>query len=357
MTRPTYALIDRDAFVTNYRTARAMAPGRRAFAVVKADGYGHGAVPLGQALDAEADGFAVACCEEALELRESGIRSPILLLEGVFEPDELVTAAEHGFDIVVHQDRQLDWLTHARLSRPLRVFLKIDTGMHRLGFTPERLVDCRRRLSETANVGDLVVMTHFARADEPDRPATRQQIERLRSVLGNDPLPLCLANSAAIQAWPAAHGDWIRPGIMLYGSSPIDDQRMQAALRPVMRFEAGLIATHRLAAGEAVGYGARFVCDRPMRIGVVAAGYADGYPRHAPDGTPVSVGGHPARLAGRVSMDMLTIDLTDLPEIPLGTRVELWGERVLANTVAQHCDTIAYELFTRITRRVHRTWL
>ena len=356
MTRPTYAIIDTAAFVANYRTAKAMAPGRRALAVVKANAYGHGAVPMARALAPEADGFAVACSEEAMELRESGIDTPILLLEGVFDPEELVLADEQRLDLVVHNAQQIDWLSSTRLSRPIDVWLKIDTGMHRLGFAVDELNARYRQLRADPNVGDIVVMTHFARADEPDRPETLQQLARLHAASGQTDCPLCLANSAASMAWPETHGDWIRPGIMLYGASPIDDPDLQDRLRPVMTFEAGLIAIRDLAAGESIGYGGRFTCERPTRVGVVAAGYADGYPRHAPDGTPVAAGGHLTRLIGRVSMDMLTIDLTEAPNARLGDRVELWGNRVLANSVASHCQTIAYELFTRITQRVHRSY-
>ena len=354
MTRPTYATIDTAAFVANYRTAKSMAPGRKAIAVVKANAYGHGAVVLAKALAPEADAFAVACSEEAMELRESGISNRMVLLEGVFEPAELELAAEHRLDIVVHNTQQLDWLHSARLDHPLNAWLKIDTGMHRLGFTPEELGQRYRELQTNPNIAEIVVMTHFARADEPDQPMTGEQLARFRAALGGVDAPLCIANSAAAMAWPEAHGDWIRPGIMLYGASPIGRPDLQAMLRPVMTFEAGLIAIRDLAPGESIGYGARFICDRPTRVGVVAAGYADGYPRHAPDGTPVAIRNRSARIIGRVSMDMLTIDLNGIPDAMLGDRVELWGKQVLADEVATRCRTISYELFTRIALRVHR---
>jgi alanine racemase len=287
-----------------------------------------------------------------MELRESGIDNPITLLEGVFEPDELPLAADHRLDIVVHNSQQLDWLEAARLSRPLNVWLKIDTGMHRLGFEPEELTTRHRQLASNDNVDKIVVMTHFARADELGRPTTIEQLQRFQSAFKDINAPTCLANSAASMAWPQAHGEWIRPGIMLYGASPIGDPALQAKLKPVMRFEAGIIAMRDLEPGESIGYGGRFTCDRPTRVGVVAAGYADGYPRNAPDGTPVAIGDQISRIIGRVSMDMLTIDLTTLPNVQPGDRVELWGNQVLANGVAKYCGTIAYELFTRITRRV-----
>lgn len=351
MTRPTYATIDTAAFVDNYRLAKRLAPHSRAIAVVKANAYGHGAIPLARALAPEADAFAVASSEEAMELRESGIGNPILLLEGVFEPDELVTAARHDLMITVHSDLQLAWLESADLPRPLSVWLKIDTGMHRLGFPPERLQEIHARLTALAQVADVVVMTHFARADETDQDATRQQLSRLRASMQDLRAPCCLSNSAALLAWPETLSDWVRPGIMLYGVSPVG--KVPVMPRPVMRLESQLIAVHMLQAGDAIGYGGRFVCDRPTRVGVIAIGYADGYPRHAPDGTPIAVCGVRTKLAGRVSMDMTTVDLTDVPHAQIGDPVELWGDIVGAGEVAEHSGTIAYELFTHVNRRVH----
>lgn len=357
MSRPTYAVIDPQAFVANYRHARSLASGSRALAVIKANGYGHGAVPLAKALAGEADAFGVACVEEAMELRESGIRDPIGLLEGVFDPAELAVAAQQGLMVGLHAEHQLEWLLAARLPRPLSVWLKIDTGMHRLGFAPEEFARVYALLRNSANVRDVVVMTHFARADEPDSDATRRQLARFNALPGIDGTACSLANSAAVMAWPETHGDWIRPGIMLYGCSPLPGEDSHPDLTPVMRLESELIAIHDLAAGESIGYGGRFTCEVPTRVGVVATGYADGYPRHAPDGTPVAVAGQLTRLIGRVSMDMLTVDLTGLPDAGIGTRVQLWGDRVSANTVARYCDTIAYELLTHITRRVHFRYL
>lgn len=353
MSRPTFAIIDTRAFVANYRHAKSLAPGARALAVIKANGYGHGAVQLARALGDEADAFGVACSEEAMELRESGIGNPIVLMEGVFDPAEITNAALHGFTVAVHSQTQLDWLLTANPPRPLDVWLKIDTGMHRLGFPPKRLAEVHAQLQECPHVGHVVLMTHFARADEPDQPATLKQLETLRAGADGIETAVSLANSAAVLAWPDTHANWIRPGIMLYGVSPIDDGGQHPELQPVMRLESRVIAIHALAAGEAIGYGGRFVCDRPTRVGVVAIGYADGYPRHAPDGTPVAVNDRVTRLIGRVSMDMLTVDLSSQPDAQVGDRVQLWGDKVSAAEVARHCDTIAYELFTRVNRRVH----
>jgi alanine racemase len=354
MSRPTYALVDTHAFVANYRHAKSLAPQSKGLAVVKANAYGHGAVPLARALAPEADAFAVACSEEAMELRESGIRNPIVLMEGVFEPPELAGAALHEFIIVIHTHAQLEWLLSAHLARPLSVWLKIDTGMHRLGFAPPEVAEVHARLSDSRNVAHIVVMSHFACADDTANRATVNQLELFKRTLGTTEAAVSLANSSAILAWPQAHADWIRPGIMLYGSSPLcSDHAAARALVPVMHLESRLIAIHDLSAGESIGYGGRYTCRKPTRVGVVAIGYADGYPRHAPDGTPVAVNGKRTRLIGRVSMDMLTVDLSEQPEAQLDDRVQLWGDLVGANEVAEQSETIAYELFTGINRRVH----
>ena len=347
--RPTYALIDTAAFVANYRLAKSLAADARALAVVKANGYGHGAVQLARALGDEADAYGVACTEEAMELRESGIDNPILLMEGPFEPAEITNAALHGFDLVIHAQHQLEWLLAARIAAPLAVWLKVDTGMHRLGLEPARLPAVLATLEDSPNVDDIVLMSHFACADDPGHAMNREQQAAFADCRQ---LPAAsLANSAAVLSVPQTHRQWIRPGIMLYGSSPLTERH--PALQAVMTFESRLIAIHELAAGESIGYGGRFVCSGKTRVGVVAAGYADGYPRHAPDGTPVAVNGQRTRLIGRVSMDMLTVDLSDQPHASIGDRVQLWGDQVLADEVAAASDTIAYELFTRMNRRVH----
>lgn len=355
MSRPACAIIDTAAFVANYRHAKTLAPHARALAVVKANAYGHGAVELALVLDSEADGFGVACTEEAVELREAGVTRPIVLLEGVFEPDELMLASQLQLAVGIHSHTQLNWLEHAQLPHPLRVWLKLDTGMHRLGFAAPEIAAVRQRLLASTNVAGLVLMSHFARADEPECRYTAHQLTLFRETVAAHGDPLSLANSAAVMAWPDSHCDWVRPGIMLYGSSPLADDE-GVSLRPVMRLQSRLIAIRELAAGEAIGYGGRYVCARPTRVGTVAIGYADGYPRHAPDGTPVVVDGQRTRLIGRVSMDMLTVDLSDLPNAGIGAPVELWGENLPANEIAAHCGTIAYELFTRITRRVQRRY-
>lgn len=353
MSRPAVARIDLAAIRHNYRTAKQLAPRARAVAVVKANGYGHGAVAVARALQAEADAFAVACIEEALELRDSGVKRPIVLLEGVFEPDELSAAEQARLTLVIHSRVQLDWLRQARPARPFDVWLKMDSGMHRVGLAPERFRAAHAALSACPHVRDIVAMTHLARADELDSEATDRQLACFQAHAGRLEVPRSIANSAAVMAWPAAHGDWIRPGIMLYGATPLDRPHPNSEkLLPTMSLESALISVRELAAGEPIGYGGRFVCDRTTRVGVVAIGYADGYPRHAPDGTPVAVNGFTSRLIGRVSMDMLTVDLSDIPHARVGDPVQLWGDRVAVNDVATASGTIAYQLFTGVSRRI-----
>lgn len=357
MSRPARARIDLSALRHNYRHAKALAPGHKVIAVVKADGYGHGAVAVARSLAAEADAFGVACSEEALALRDAGITQPILLLEGCFEASELALVERHRLITVVHQLEQLEQLLTARPQHPLAVWLKLDSGMHRLGLAPEQFGPAYQALRACPHVGEIVLMTHFARADELDSDATTAQLACFQRYAGHLEAARSLANSAATLAWPQAHGDWLRPGVMLYGLSPLTQAHPAAVpLRPALRLESALISIRELPAGEPVGYGARFITERPTRMGVVAIGYADGYPRHAPDGTPVAVNGQRTRLIGRVSMDMLTVDLTGLDDARIGDPVELWGDIVSANEVAAASDTIGYHLLTGITRRVPRVY-
>ena len=354
--RPARALIDLQALRHNYQLAREFS-GARALAVIKADAYGHGAVRCAQALQAEADGFAVACIEEALELRAAGIHKPILLLEGFFEAAELALIGQHDLWCVVHARWQLEAIEQTALHKPLRVWLKLDSGMHRVGLNPQDFRSAWQRLQASGKVDRIVLMSHFARADELDCPRSQEQVLVFEQARQGLQAEVSLRNSPAILGWPSVPSDWVRPGIMLYGATPFEQPQAQAArLRPVMTLESKIISVRELPAGEPVGYGASFVADKPTRVGVVAMGYADGYPRHAPTGTPVFVDGRPARLIGRVSMDMLTVDLSDLPQSGLGSRVELWGANVLASEVAMRAETIPYELFCNL-RRAERIYL
>jgi alanine racemase len=288
-----------------------------------------------------------------MELRDSGIRGPILLLDGLFTPDEMTLVEQVDLTPVVHSHLQLDWLLAARPMRLLDCWLKIDTGMHRMGLAPDDFADAYADLAGCPHVRDVVLMSHFARADELTHPFTAEQIQVFERATMSIQAPRSLANSAAILAWPRSHGDWTRPGIMLYGATPLDAEHPSAArLRPAMTLESALVSVRDLPTGAPVGYGGRFVCERPTRVGVAAIGYADGYPRHAPDGTAVAVNGRMTRIIGRVSMDLVTLDLTGIEDAAIGDPVELWGSQVPVNAVAKASGTIAYQLFTNVSRSV-----
>lgn len=352
MPRPVQALIDLSAFCHNYRLAKRFAAPARAWAVIKANGYGHGAIALAQALP-EADGFAVASLEEALELREAGITQPILLLGGFFTVPELDDIARWQLDAVIHSPEQLALLASARLSEPLKLWLKLDTGMHRLGLNQQQLNQAIGPLQGARH--RLHLMTHLACADEPGCDATARQLQCFRAMTAGLSWPASLANSAGLIAWPDTRADWVRPGIMLYGSSPfVDEHPIQAELQPVMMLSSRIVAIRDVASGEAVGYGQTWRAERPSRIGTVAVGYGDGYPRHAPSGTPVLVGGRRTTLVGRVSMDSIGIDLTDRPEVCVGDEVILWGQGLDINEIARAAGTISYELLTGVSARVPR---
>lgn len=345
--RPARAIIDLAALRHNYRLARTTHAGR-ALAVIKANAYGHGAVACARALAPEADGFAVAFLDEAQALREAGITQPILLLEGVFDGRELAEVVRLGLWTVVHHAAQIDMIEALPPGPALNVWLKVNSGMNRAGFALADVDAAWGRLRASGKVADITLMTHFARADEPQVLTTLEQATRFDAATAHLPGARSLANSAAILGWPQARRDWARPGILLYGADPTPGANN--GLQPVMTLESAVMAVREIAPGDALGYGGRFVAERATRVGLVAMGYADGYPRTVPDGTPVSVDGRPARLIGRVSMDMLTIDLTDLPGTGIGSRVELWGREIAVNRVAEAAGTIAYELLCNVKR-------
>lgn len=355
--RPARALIDLDALRHNYRLGRRLGGGK-ALAIIKADAYGHGAVACAHALEGEADGFGVACIEEALELRAAGIARPILLMEGFFSADELPLIVEKNLWTVVGSPEQLAAVEAFRPSGTLNVWLLLDSGMHRLGLSPPAFRAAHARLAALPWVAPPVLMTHMARADELGSPRTREQLDTFRQATAGLAGDTSLCNSASLLGWPEVHNDWARPGLMLYGADPLYRQANDhaAELRPVMTLEAGIIATRDIAIGEPVGYGARFVAERATRVGVVAAGYADGYPQFAPNGTPVSIDGRPGRLIGRVSMDMLTVDLTDHPHAGVGSTVQLWGNAPRATELAEACHSSAYRLLCGL-KRIPRRYL
>ncbi|MBI2307620.1 MAG: alanine racemase [Rhodocyclales bacterium] len=355
MPRPIRARVDREALLHNYLLAKSHVPGSRAWAVVKANAYGHGLLNAADALAETADGFALLDLDEAVALREAGIRQPILLLEGFFAAEDLELVAEHRLSLVVHRLDQLQLLRQVGLPLRVPVYVKFNTGMNRLGFRPEQLGALRDELARNQAVSEVTLMSHFAEADG-DRLAGRGidwQLAQFRAMVGEWRGPVSLANSAAILRYPQTGRDWVRPGIMLYGSSPFADESAESlGLRPAMTLTSEVIAVQQIAAGERVGYGGLFAAERETRVGVVACGYADGYPRHAPTGTPILVGGWRTRTLGRVSMDMLMVDLTDLREAGVGTPVTLWGEGLSADEVAAAAGTISYELFCALAKRV-----
>jgi alanine racemase len=369
MSRAAEAVIDLTALTANLERVRRQAPGQRIAAVIKANGYGHGMLRVARALQ-QADAFAVASIDEALDLRLAGIDKPIILLEGFFTVEELALIQRHRLTIVLHHEEQLRTLESLAVGPqldaaiPLSVWLKLDTGMHRLGFPPsrtaalvERLCDCR--LVERSS---LVLMTHLANADDRRDPLTAQQadvftdaVTRLDATMGAG---CSVANSAGILGWPqtlsnGAGPSWVRPGIMLYGVSPfLDSSAAEHDLRPVMTLKSRLIAIQERQAGDAVGYGSSWRCPEDMRVGVVAIGYGDGYPRAAGNGTPVLLNGRRVPLAGRVSMDMLTVDLRGQDMASIGDEVILWGDGLPVEEIATCAGTIAYELLCRVTHRV-----
>lgn len=350
MTRPLQAIVHPSALVNNLLVARHAAPASKILAVIKANAYGHGLLRVAQALE-ESDGFAVLSLEEAVRLREAGFGQPILLLEGVFAEAEMATVTEHRLSLVVHTQEQIDWLRHAWSPLRIDVFLKLNTGMHRLGFAPQELPRVLAALRACPVLGRVTLMTHFATADEG--AGVREQLAVFRELNQALALPASLANSAAVLRYPETHADWVRPGIMLYGASPFSDvSAADLGLEPVMTLRSEVIAVQQLKAGARVGYGGSFTADGDMRIGVVACGYADGYPRHAASGTPILVDGIRTRTLGRVSMDMLMADLTPIPQAGIGMPVTLWGEGLAVEEVARAAGTISYELLCARAERV-----
>ena len=350
--RPVKAVVNLSALAHNLATARALVGGAKVFAVVKANAYGHGLSRILPAL-AAADGLALLELESAIYLRALGWTKPILLLEGFFDARELDTIAEYGLSTVVHHAAQVEALCAARVTRRLDVFVKVNTGMNRLGLPPSGLAHAISRLRSVPVVRSLTLMTHLASADEPDGLA--EPIGKFRDLAARLDLPVSVANSAGVFRYHEIGGDVVRPGIMLYGSSPFAGRGVSAAklgLRPVMGLQSRIIAVQSLAAGDRVGYGGAWSAERTMRIGVVACGYADGYPRQAPSGTRVAVDGRSTGIVGRVSMDMITVDLTELPDAVEGSHVELWGDMVPVDDVATAAGTIGYELLCRVTQRV-----
>lgn len=353
MISPIRAEVSAAALRHNLARIRQVAPASRIMAVVKANAYGHGLVDTARCL-AGADAFGVARLSEALALRISGVQQPIVLLEGVFETGQLADAAGQDLDVVVHCEEQLVQLEQASLDRPLAVWLKIDSGMNRLGFRPEQVPGVLARLAaQRERLRDLRLMTHFASSDEIDNPATLRQQECFERLVGALPWQRSLCNSAGLFNLPAAQADWVRPGLALYGVSPFPEVLgSQLGLRPAMRLVSTVIAVRRVLQGECVGYGGLWRADRDTRVAIVAAGYGDGLPRLLPFGTPVLLRGRRAGIVGRVSMDMLAVDVGNLPDVMVGDAAVLWGPELPVEEIAAHAGTIPYELLCGVSQRV-----
>jgi alanine racemase len=349
--------IDHHALKHNLYTLRKRAPHASFLAVLKSNAYGHGLLSIAQALH-EADGFGVACISEAIQLRQAGITQKILVLEGCLTAQEYQLAAQYQLDVTIHHTLQLQWLLDCRITQPLVIWLKLNTGMNRLGFSEEALKAIWPQLKKCPLVSKLVLMSHFASADHLDRETTLLQLNQFKSRINSLDItaPISLANSAAVLEWPETHYHWVRPGLALYGVSPfLKTHALQYDLRPVMTLQAKLIAIQNLKRGDAIGYHGRSVCDSDRCIGIVALGYGDGYPHDAPDGTPVLLNNQRVPLMGRVSMDMLTIDLTQYPEATIGDSVILWGRGLPIEEVAHHTGRSTYELLCGIQRQAgHR---
>jgi alanine racemase len=353
MSRLIRAVIDTRALRHNLKTIRERARGARIMAVVKANAYGHGLVPTALALS-EADAFAVARLEEGLALRAQGVTKPVVLLEGVFAAEQLLEAARHGFDLVVHDSAQIEILEHGRVPHRFVLWVKIDTGMNRLGFRP---TDFPHALERLYNLDppplEIRLLTHLARADEPGSSMTRDQLARFQEATRGLDCAISIANSACIFSEFDLECDWARPGLALYGASPFAGRNgTDLGLEPVMNLETSVIALREVPKGEAIGYGATWRAQRHSRVAIVAAGYGDGLPRSLPSGTPILVDGRRAPLCGRVSMDMCAVDVTELPGVFVGTRALLWGSGLPVEEIACCAGTIPYELLCGVSQRV-----
>ncbi|MGS0534640.1 alanine racemase [Pseudoalteromonas sp. SaAl2] len=343
----------------NLAQVKHFAPNSKVMAVLKANAYGHGLVKIAQHLN-DADAFAVARIDEALALRAGGLTKPIVLLEGVFHPDDLPILLANNFQTIIHDENQLIALEQAKLDAPISCWLKINTGMHRLGIAPEQLDDFYQRLSATSNAKSSInLMTHFSCADDISDSKTAKQIALFDTLVADKQQAHCLANSAGIIAWPNGHGDWVRPGLMMYGVSPmLGAIGSEHALKPVMRLTTRVIAIRDVDAQQCVGYGGRWQSEKPTKLAVVAMGYGDGYPRHAKHGTPVVIGDKRYGIAGNVSMDMISVDIgNNSDNIKVGDEVVMWGPELPVEEIAQCATTIPYELLCNITPRVSYEYL
>ncbi len=363
--RKTNSIINLPALVSNYHHIANLAPQSETIAVIKANAYGHGAIEVAKALSPHVPALAVAFIEEAIELRDAGITLPILIMEGALSYEDFSISLQQNFWLMLHTAEQVDWLSKLSPSYSGKLWLKVDTGMNRLGIKPNEVDNILAKLTDN-QLQNLVLCTHFSNSEELENPKTPLQIELFERVFKQvnqkHGYKTSLANSAGILNWPQSHGDYNRLGLALYGANPISsdtspEKFAAVKLTPVMTLQSSIIALRQLNVGESVGYGEIWQAKRPSLIATIAIGYADGYPRNAKNGTPVFIKGQIAPLVGRVSMDMLTIDVTDINSAKLGDLVELWGDNLAIETVAEYLETINYELLTRVSNRVNRVYV
>ncbi|GMR15021.1 MAG: alanine racemase [Gammaproteobacteria bacterium] len=361
--RTTKAIVRLGAITQNLDAATRCAPGSKILAVIKANAYGHGAVEVARLLQssnpARVPAFAVAFFDEAVQLRDAGISRPILILQGTTAAADVAEAAAKDFWLMLHDRQQVDRVLQSATALPVRVWIKADTGMHRLGLDVTELDNVFAALSAAANVQqDMILCTHLACAEDQENPLTRQQVNQIRPYAAKYKLPLSIANSAAIMCWPESHADWNRPGYMLYGNHPLGlSGNDSEGLFPAMTMTSRILAIREVSPGEGIGYGHRWVAKKQSKIGTIPIGYADGYPRHAASGTPVLVNGQRVPLAGRVSMDMISVDLSGHENVKIGDPVELWGEQLSVDEVAACAGTIGYEILAGLTGHVPITYL
>lgn len=357
MSRPAICEIDLAALRHNFDLIKILAPHSKRLAMIKANAYGHGLVEVARVLS-DADAVGVACIEEAVVLRDASIKTPIVLMEGFFTADELNTIYDRQFEIVIHYREQLEQLLNNPPQYPINLWIKINTGMNRLGFLPDDLAYVMQKLHNRSWLKQLRWLTHFADADDLSKSTMAQQLKKFNEITAQLPGEKSLANSAALLGWPATHADWVRAGIMLYGVSPFAGHNgLEHGLKPVMTLRSALIAIQSLRKGDAVGYGGTWICPEDMRVGIVALGYGDGYPRSVKSVTPVLLNNQQVQLIGRVSMDMLAVDLRTQPAANIGDPVIFWGKGLPIEIKAQYSEKFVYELLCGVTQRVPRVYL
>jgi len=361
--RATKATVRLGAIGHNLKSVMQLARASKVLPVIKANAYGHGAIEVARKLESfrslDVPALAVAFMDEAVQLRQAGITRPLMVLQGSNHASDVAEAAASDFWLMVHNPDQVEHVLNCQANQPVNVWVKVDTGMHRLGFESNQLAAVLAALGNSGKVQkNSVLCSHLACADDLDNPATQLQVEKLQRLAKQYNLHWSIANSAGIVGWPQSHADWVRPGYMLYGNSPTGENRHATVkLEPAMTMNAEIIAIRQIAAGEAVGYGHDWVAPAAATIGIVAIGYADGYPRHAASGTPVWLNGQRLPLVGRVSMDMIAVDLSCTNNVALGDQVELWGQHLSVNEVAAHTGTIGYEILAGLTGRVPISYL